>query len=104
MRDRWDGALTWLHIRSLILWLDLRSILLELAWARIFRDRDAMLWHLIELGRAHGDRGELDAAEKAFVEARRIAESRGNDVGISRTAIGLGEIAIRRQDWDLAVR
>lgn len=87
-----------------MLWLDLRLTLVVLAWVRFSENRDEMFELLIHLGEVRATGGEIDASEKAFVEARHIALEQANEHGVAVTSVDLAEVAILRSDWDVAVR
>jgi len=84
--------------------LKIRLLLLDLARCRLTGDDVGIVDNLIDLGRFMGDDGQLDASERAFLEARHRAVTKDYELAIARTGIGLAAIALVRQNHDLAVK
>src|SRR2546430_3923021 len=84
--------------------LKIRLLLLDLARCRLTGDDVGIVDNLIDLGRFMGDDGQLDASERAFLEARHRAVTKDYELAIARTGIGLAAIAVVRQNHDLAVK
>jgi tetratricopeptide (TPR) repeat protein len=74
-------------------------MLADLARVRVLRDHQAVIEDLLEIGRIHGDDGQLNKAEQRTQQARQKAVALRNEFVIAHADFQLGCVFKERKDY-----